>query len=264
MAKKKDPSITFLNQFGYNVIRLPRVGIEPMDVVGKDQTTQWLGPLKTVWKSQAAAPSPNGPNPATQINGQKTSKLDLNFGIKILANALAAFGATVPSVDFAYARASQVEFSYGNVTSTSVTPFAAGDYLAKGTLTTDNPVVKHYFRDPDSQAFLIIDVLKSNALTVTATDDHGVTVAVDVPAIQQVLGAKVSVSTSGSGTGTVTYAGAVPVTFGFIANEIEFDGTTWSIRGVDPGHGPTFGVGADSPTQAPPAVLLSSKCLIDV
>ena len=29
MAKKKDPSITFLNKFGYNVIRLPRTGIEP-------------------------------------------------------------------------------------------------------------------------------------------------------------------------------------------------------------------------------------------
>jgi hypothetical protein len=44
MAKKKDPSITFLNKFGYNVVKLPRAGIEPMDIIGKDDTIQWLGP----------------------------------------------------------------------------------------------------------------------------------------------------------------------------------------------------------------------------
>jgi len=28
----KDPSITFLNKFGYNVVKLPRTGIEPARV----------------------------------------------------------------------------------------------------------------------------------------------------------------------------------------------------------------------------------------
>ena len=32
MAKVKDPSITYLNSLGYNVVKLPRAGIEPMDV----------------------------------------------------------------------------------------------------------------------------------------------------------------------------------------------------------------------------------------
>ena len=32
MAKKKDPSVTFLNRFGYNVIKLPRAGIEPLEL----------------------------------------------------------------------------------------------------------------------------------------------------------------------------------------------------------------------------------------
>src|SRR3954453_23161957 len=105
MAKKKDPSITFLNKFGYNVIKLPRVGIEPMDVIGKDETTQWLGPIRTVWKSTAAEPAPSPPRFAARVEGQKTDQLDISFGLKILANALAAFGASVPSLDVAYHRA---------------------------------------------------------------------------------------------------------------------------------------------------------------
>jgi hypothetical protein len=102
MPKKKDPSVTFLNKFGYNVVKLPRVGIEPLDVIGMDETTQWLGPLSAVWKSSVPVPEPSKPRRAAPVNGQKTDQLDLSFGLKILGNALAAFGASVPSLDVAY------------------------------------------------------------------------------------------------------------------------------------------------------------------
>jgi hypothetical protein len=61
MPKKKDPSVTFLNRFGYNVVKLPRAGIEPMDVIGRDDTTQWLGQFSSVWKSTTAPPVPTPP-----------------------------------------------------------------------------------------------------------------------------------------------------------------------------------------------------------
>ncbi len=272
MAKQKDPSITVLNGFGYNVVKLPRVGIEPLDVIGKDQTNQLLGPLLAIWQSQASVPVPSGPNPAADINGQKSGKLDISFGLKVLANVLGAFGATVPSLNFAYAKASKVEFSYANVTSTSVTPFAVGDYLTKGQLNTASPVVKHYFMDPDCQAFLIVDVLKSNLVSVTATDDQGTTVGVDIPAIQGVVGANVSVGADQANTNAVTYKGNVSVTFGFLASEIEFDGTSWSIHSIKSGDNPSFGVTAGSSGAATAVaaqakftpVMLSSKCLIDL
>src|SRR5215469_10804073 len=199
MAKKKDPSVTFLNKFGYNVTKLPRVGIEPMDVIGSDTTTQWLGPIRSVWQSGVAEPAPSAPNPAAALVGQQTDQLDISFGIKILANALAALGATVPSLDFAYNRARKVQFSYTDVTSTVVAPFEAGNYLTQGSLNTNNPVVQHYFQDADAEAFLIVDVLKSASITVSATDSSGVSVAVDVPSIQNVVGANVSVKVGAAG-----------------------------------------------------------------
>ena len=141
MPKKKDPSVTFLNRFGHNVVKLPRVGIEPMDVIGRDQTTQWLGPLASVWKSSVPAPVPSPPRIAAPVNGQKTDQLQVTFGLKILANSLAAFGAAVPALDATYSRARKVQFSYTNVTSTVVPPLEAGNHLAAGTLNTANPVV---------------------------------------------------------------------------------------------------------------------------
>ena len=104
----KDPSLTFLNQFGYNVIKLPRTGIEPLHVVGRDETTQLLGPLSSVWKSTLPVPTPNAPRNAGDVNGQKTDKIDLKFSLKILENALKAFGATVPSLGFALNKARNI------------------------------------------------------------------------------------------------------------------------------------------------------------
>jgi hypothetical protein len=270
MKQSKDPSVTYLNSFGYNVVKLPRVGIEPMDVIGSDDANQWLGPLSLVWTSTDPVPTPGAPMPAVQVVGQKTDQLELGFGLKILANALAAFGATMPSLDIAYKRARKVQFSFANVTSSAVAPFAAGNYLTKGTLKTDNPVVRHYFLDDEADAYLITDVLKSASITVSATDDNGVEVGVDVPAIQGVVGAKVSVKTENAASSTLTFTGPVPVTFGFIVDQILYDGKTWSLRGVKPGSGHAFALATPAPgapaaradTAAP--ILLGRGCRVRI
>ena len=167
VSKKKDPSITFLNKFGYNVIRLPRTGIEPLDVIGRDHGMQWLGPLSKVWASAKPEPQPGPPQRAAAVNGQRTDELELSLGLSVLANTLAAFGVSAPSLDLAYKNARAVQFTYTNVTSTSVSPFDVGDYLSSGTLRSENPVVMNYFGNEKTSAYLIVDVLKADSITVT-------------------------------------------------------------------------------------------------
>jgi hypothetical protein len=60
MAKKIDPNITFLDKFGDNVVKLPRVGIGPIDVMGKDDATHWAWTTPVALEehcSRARAPS---------------------------------------------------------------------------------------------------------------------------------------------------------------------------------------------------------------
>lgn len=230
MFKKKDPSITFLNKWGYNVVKLPRAGIEPLDLIGTDQTTQWLGTLASVWTSKNPAPIPSPPRAAATVNGQKTDALELSLGLSVLANALSAFGATVPSLNVAYTSASKVQFSYTGVTLTVVSPLDAGNYLAGGTLQTDNPTVQRYFDNPDCTAYLITSVLKSDSISVTATDEHGTGITVDVPAISQLVGAKVGVKPSAAGSSTLTFTGPEAVTFGFAVQQIAYTDGKWTLR----------------------------------
>jgi hypothetical protein len=257
--KKKDPSITFLNKFGYNVVKLPRTGIEPMDVIGRDTVTQWLGPISRVWTSGSPEPQPGPPNPAIAVNGQRTDSLDLSLGLSVLASTLAAFGASVPSLNVAYQRASSVQFTYSDVTSTSVAPFDAGNYLAEGTLSTNNPVVKNYFFGENAKAYLIVEVLKSTSITVTATDSHGLPVEIDIPALEGVVSGKVGVKPSSDSKSTITFTGTVPVTFGFSVQQIAREGDAWTLHGAAPGGDIAFagpGFGMDQPAEETPNPLI--------
>jgi hypothetical protein len=220
--------------------------------------------LSAVWKSAVPVPEPSPPRRAAPVNGQKTDQLDLSFGLKILGHSLAAFGASVPSLDIAYRRARKIQFAYTNVTSTVVAPLEAGNYLTGGTLNSDNPVVKHYFMEPDSQAFVILDVLKSDSITVIATDEHGAEVGVDVPAIQGVVGAGVKVTPSGASSGTITYSGSEPVTFGFIVDEIQFEGGKWSLSGAAPDGALAFAAGSAGQTATASPILLGTGCRVRI
>jgi hypothetical protein len=245
----KDPSITFLNRFGYNVVKLPRVGIEPMDLIGKDKSTEWLGPINLVWKSEVPEPKVRAPQPAADVQGQQSEKLELSVGLKVLENALRAFGASVPSLNFAYNRAKKVQFTFTSVTSMVVAPLEAGNYLANGDLNTNNPFVSRFFLEDDPQAYLIFDVLKTSSLTVTATDSKGAEVKVDVPQIQSVVGADVGVKTSGGSESTITYSGTTPVTFGFRAFAINFVNGRWTLEGAQASGGMAFAAGAAAGTS---------------
>jgi hypothetical protein len=241
VVKKKDPSVTYLNKLGYNVVKLPRTGIEPMDVIGRDQTMQWLGPIDSIWSSALPKPQSKPPKPAAAVNGQKTDALDLSIGLSILGNTLAAFGVSVPSLDVAYKSAHAVQFSYSNVTITDVAPFDAGGYLAKGELQSDNPAVKNYFLSGQATAYLITQVLKSNSLTVTATDSHGTAVSVDLSAFQG-LDAKVGIKPSSSGNSTISFTGPDAITFGFAVQQIAREGDNWTLHGVSPSGDIAFAV----------------------
>jgi hypothetical protein len=261
MALCKDPSLTFLNKFGYNVIKLPRVGIEPMDIVGRDSSTEWLGKLSRVWNTTMPPPEPGPPQPAANVQGQKSDKLELSVGLKILENALRAFGATVPSLAFAYNRARKIQFTFGNVTSTSVEPLAAGNYLGSGDLNTNNPVVSHYFLEDHAEAFLIFDVLKTTSIDVTATDDSGTEIKVDVPQIQATVGVNVGVGVSGSAQATLTFSGQTPVSFGFRAFSINFANGKWVLAGAQASDSLAFGVSAGG-AQPTPASSLGQPVLL--
>lgn len=267
-----DPRLTYLNKLGYNVVRLPRKGIDPLGILGKDaHSYNYLGTLDQIWESPAPLPLAHGPTAVADLNGSVTGNIELSLGLDILANVLAGmFGASVPNVNFAYRLARSIQFKFVDVQTSAIVPFAINDYLASGQL-KEGPFVDRFFHNVDARAFLITEILQANSVAVIAKGDSGEEVGVDVPALESLLKGKVKVSTSKSQSAETVYQGAEFLTFGFKAFALEWDNNRWSIRGVGPTEALSFqpleaGAGKLEPESElhPRPVLLADSGLLDL
>ena len=231
MAICNDPRITYLNHLGYNVIKLPRTDIHPLDVLVRDNgQIDDIGELDTIWKSAVPAPQPAPPADAVNINGSHTDNLKLSMGLDILASLLSAMGAKTPKVGASYKRAHSLQFTFVNVQIVRIPPLEVGKYLAHGDLDLPNPF-STYFLDHDKQAFVITELLKANSIKVTAKDDHDTGITVDLPNLKQLVGVNVSVAASGANGSEITYQGKEMLAFGFKAYGISHAGGAWTIHG---------------------------------
>ena len=245
MSLCRDPRLTYLNNNGYNVVLLPREGIEPLDVLGRvDGDVTRLGTMSQIWTSRVPTPSSGLPHPAASVTGTKTDDMDLSIGLGLLCNILNGMGAIVdlPKLTVAYQRARKVQYTFGEVEAVSIDPFAIGNFLASGDLRVNNPFVERYFDEEGTSAYVINEVLKSDSITVSSKDEHGTSVSVDLPAIQQLVSAKVSVTSKASEAFDLSYKASSKITFGFKAFGIIFTDGKWTVHGVKPSGDLAFGL----------------------
>jgi hypothetical protein len=269
-----DSRLTFLNNLGYNVVRLPREGIEPLQALGRDpreNTIENLGAISAIWKAESDPPVPDPPTDAPNINGQRTDDLKLSVGLDILAGVLSGMGVPGPKLDLAYTKARSVQFEFVNVKVHRIEPLKVGEYLADGDLKLANPF-STFFTDPKKTAFVITEVLKSDAIKVTAKGKGGVTVGVDVQNIQGVLGTKATVGAEAGADHTLTYQGTKMLTFGFKVFGIAFMEGEWRVFGVKPAKDLAFaapgmlssGASEIAAPASDTAILLGTSGLLDL
>jgi len=260
MGVCKDPRLTYLNDLGYNVVRLPRQGIVPLGVIGRDRKSKlWLGRLDQIWTSEEAPPVAGGPMAVGGLSGQRTSDIKISFGLDILASVLGGMlGATPPSLNAAYKNAKSLQFKFGEVRSVGIDPFAIGNFLGKGDL-KPNPVVSHYFTGgDDTSAMVVSEVLESKSISVVAKRDDATDVSVNVAEIKAVVGAKVGVNAANQASTEIVYDGSEFLAFGYKAFGIGMADGRWQVYGLDASQGLAFGL------EEGPKPLVDQDRLVDL
>jgi len=236
MGACSDPRMTYLNGSGYNVVRLPRRGIRPLGVIGRDgKSRSWLGTLDQIWVSNRPIPEADDPQPTAALNGEKTSNIESSIGLEILANALGGMlGGAAPSVNASYQNARFVQFAFKDVRSVGIDPFLINDFLAGGELKR-GPFVERYFSGQFGiEALVISEILEAKSIGITAKRDAKTAIDVNVPQIQAAVGAKLKVSAGSAQKTEVVYEGDDYLTFGFKAFGIGREGGQWKIYGKAP------------------------------
>ena len=254
-----DPSTKFLRDLGYNTVRLPSASFRPFLLLGRqNDETQQLGMLSAlVTSAPGPLPAVTVDEPAANISGQKTAKLDVGIGANILGTLVGAMGGNL-GVNLDYTDARKVEFTYKDVTLDSAVPLEIGDYLRNGRVDAGNLILQQYVLG-HGELYVVTKVARSRRFTVRYERQNGTEAAVDVPALQALAGAKVKVGAGAGSVSTIDFEGPTPLGFAFQCLQVGVANGALSLTTVKAGA-VTAAVGA--PDE--PAALLQPEGLLDV
>ena len=253
----RDKSTTYLNRFGYNVVRHPQTSIGPLGVLGrKNRTVKYLGSLNQLVNSSVGLPEIETDLPATDISGQSTDDLHIGFGLSLMKSVLTGLGGN-PEVKSSFKRARAVNFRFNNVLLDRVAPLSVAKYLNDQVL-DDDPLLAQY-AEGDGTLYVITEIVKSRSLSVTAKNKKGTEVEIDVPTLQTTVGANVKVEPASEST--VSYIGNKDLVFGFGCFEIGLEAGKFALFSTRPGSTTAMALGAGHTAGG---ALLGENILVDV
>jgi hypothetical protein len=218
-----DPILTLLKDFSYNVVRLPRTGIRPLQILEKQgNDLVVLGDVADLFiAGNAALPSVGPDEQATFINGKRTRSLSISVGLSLLGGIIGAMTGSKVKLDVGYKNASALAFEFNDVKMNQINQIQLSRFLTSARIDeTVGPPAKLLEAD---KLYVITSTIKSRKFTAEATRDGGVSVEVDVPLIKSLVSGNVGVKTEGANNSKISYEGDVPLVFGFQAIRMEFE-----------------------------------------
>jgi len=234
----KDPSLSALKSKGYNVVQLPRADLRPTQLlVEKSKRLQRLGELLSVFDAAAdgpPAPPVSADRPGPNIAGTQSADLEVGLGLSVLRGIISALGGSTLGMDAAFARAATVQFEFSSTLENNSELALIDRFLAASQVNPHARAVAEMLEQ--DQVYVVTSTLKAQRINVAAKDSNKQSLGLNLPAIQDAIGANVKIAAAVASGSTVSFEGAVPLVFGFQAVRLIFEqGRYRTMRLVDAG-----------------------------
>jgi hypothetical protein len=246
-----DPFLTYLKYFGYNVIRLPKTDVKPLQVLsrnGKDLNR--LGDLTALLISGTNIhPPPIKENArAANISGQRTGDLSIGVGLSIIGSIIGAMGGSKLGLDVKYEQAKTAAFEFQDVFEDKIEMIELDKYLADADVSPFSRYVAELLEA--DELYVTTATIKSTKFTVEAKKSGGAALDVSIPEIQGIVGGNVKASGASKVTAKVTYESSVPLVFGFQAVRLFYDqGRYTAFEPLETGSAAIKGIMKDAVRQ---------------
>lgn len=219
-----DPFVSYLKSYGYNVVRLPKADIQPLQVLSRQgRNLGRLGDLADIMLpgEAIALPEIRQDVRAANISGQKTSNFNIGIGLNILGTIIGAIGGSSLGLDLAYKGGRTIQFEFQDVYEDSIKVTALDKFLADADI---DPYSRHVANLLEADELYIINSsIKSTKFTVEAYKKDGAALELKIPVIQEIVGGEVKVSGDAETTSQLTYESPEPLVFGFQAVQLFYD-----------------------------------------
>jgi hypothetical protein len=219
-----DPFVNALKSFGYNIVRLPKADIQPLLLLSKNgDNLDRLGAVTRLLTPGEVIPAPGiiADTVAANINGLRTGSMKIGVGLSILGNIISAMGGNL-GVEVAYRQAKSAVFEFQSVLEDKVDIIELDQYLGDADLNPASVFISQLLEA--DKVYIVTATIKSTKFTLDAKKGNGIDLQVDIPIVQQIVGANVNVSGQSEVVSKLTFEGRVPLIFGFQAVQLFFEG----------------------------------------
>jgi hypothetical protein len=206
-----------------NVVRAPRAGIEPLDVLAmRDRHVEPRGKLAPFIVGRDATQLPMATNQAAvALSGLRSVSLDLSVGLSLTSTFLAALGLPIPGAKVKtslWDGVHSLSFEVRDVVEHSVDLGTLGQALRGKRVDRGSPASAVFFSDDSVRMLIITRTLTSGTFAVRSHRTDGQSADISVDAIADLVGAaSATIKWQREADDAVTFHGDTPVTFAFAA-----------------------------------------------
>ncbi len=219
-----DPLFSLLRTVGYNVVRLPKPSIKPLQLFAKKNNELFrLGELTDVFKSRTnvAVPEFLTDSPMPNISGIKSGDFNIGLGLSLAGNIISSFGGKAPGLESVFKKADTIAFQYEAVLEDSIGIAQLDQFLFDSDI---NPLSKYVAGLLDSdQVYVATATLKSRKFTILPKSSKDSNLDVNLPQVQNLMGSNIKVTSFSQNSAAITFEGTIPLVFGFQAQQLFYD-----------------------------------------
>jgi hypothetical protein len=213
----------FLPDRDYLPVALPTTDVGVLQVLTRaGGSLRRYSRLDRVLSAGAGVPAPEiaVDQPVADASGATARTLKIGLGLNVVSSIIEALGGEA-GLNVTADQASQVRYHYTKVVSDRVDLASLDGWLAGADLLPNLRNVADLFAA--EQLYVVVGALKAGGLEVELLDDDNTGVEVDVPAVQAVLGATVTVSAGSQRSAKLVFTGSQPLTVAVKAAQLRFD-----------------------------------------
>ena len=233
---RSDPALTYLKEYGFSVVRLPRADIPPgllLERDGRDLID--LGGLETVFVAGSTPrPEISLDEPSSQLSGHIRTTLSIGLGLSLLEQFLRAFGGSSAGLEAQYQQARSLTFEFDEVFTDAIEPAALEQFLSQADV-DPRSVNARRLLDED-RVYVVTRTLKARRFLLEGQRDGKTGVQVNVPAIRDIVGGSVTVGTEGQSKSRLSFDGGQRLVFGLQAVRLMYEGGRFvAYKSLPPG-----------------------------
>lgn len=233
-----DVTLRLMNAQGFNVVERHEVPLAPLDVLGRDDVLERIGPLGSLLSATHPALESPSLQPSASVSGQMSEPMHVSIGSRLLGRLLQTWWGDLTLLTGAAplfrANVRFLRLGFAEVTSASVQWPILAAYVARAQ-PRPNPLADRYLTNPDADAFVVASVLLSAQIQVMPLEVGEKPAAVDIPALQQRFGPTVAVADRKP---WIDLRGPIAVPLAFRCYRLERTGGGWTLSGNDGGPRP--------------------------